>query len=63
MVGWFLVAAVLGVGLTVGTIAWWRIGDQWADSEHKKFHAKEPKGPAPTVIRFDEKPDGSSADR
>ena len=63
MLVWFLIAAVLGLGLTVGTIAWWRIGDQWADSEHKKFHAKEPTGPGPTIIRLDDDAPSSSSDR
>ena len=28
---------VLAVGAGVFTVLWWRIGDQWADDEYKRF--------------------------
>lgn len=39
MIGWLIFAAVLAVAGTFLTLLWWRIGDQWADEEHKRFHA------------------------
>jgi len=36
-----IVLSVLLVPLIiVGTLAWWRIGDHWADNEHKRFKEK-----------------------
>jgi|GEM_PF-1851671 len=43
-------SALLAVLLGIGTLAWWRVGDNWADSEHKKFKPKERTGPGPRVI-------------
>lgn len=39
MIGWIAFALVSSVVGAVLTIAWWRVGDQWADEEHKRFHA------------------------
>ncbi len=37
---WIITAliAVLGVPFTLW---WWKVGDQWADAEHKRFKPKE----------------------
>ncbi len=37
MVGWLIFAACLAVVGSVLTLLWWRVGDQWADEEHKRF--------------------------
>lgn len=62
---WILGGFVLAVGAAVITLAWWKLGDQWADDEYKKFgHGggrprDESDGPTPTVIRTrdDDRPD------
>jgi len=38
--------------IILATLLWWRIGDTWADNEHKRFKDKpRPTGPdAPRVI-------------
>lgn len=58
MIWWVLFAVVLGIALVVATLAWWRIGDQWADAEHKKFAAKprDPNAPKPRVIKTGKPP-------
>ena len=43
-------SALLAILLGIGTLAWWRVGDNWADSEHKKFGQKERTGPGPRVM-------------
>ncbi|MFT5424133.1 MAG: hypothetical protein ACI89L_001926 [Phycisphaerales bacterium] len=47
-----LVLSILLVPLIIiGTLAWWRIGDQWADNEHKRFKDKSAHtGRGPRVI-------------
>lgn len=52
------IAAVVAVLLTAGTLIWWRLGDAWADGEHKRFKPgpDQPPGPGPTVIRNPPKP-------
>lgn len=48
----------IGLGLLIAvitgatTLIWWKVGDQWANEEYKKFGhgGGSPKGPAPTVI-------------
>lgn len=52
---WILGGFLLAVGAAVITLAWWKVGDQWADDEYKKFghgggKARQ-EGPAPTVIK------------
>lgn len=37
MTGWIIGGIVLALGAGFITIAWWRLGDQWADDEYKKF--------------------------
>ncbi|MCL4222009.1 MAG: hypothetical protein KJZ65_11650 [Phycisphaerales bacterium] len=39
MVGWLIFAASLAVVGSLLTLLWWRVGDQWADEEHKRFRA------------------------
>lgn len=55
MVVWIIGGFILAVGAAAITIAWWKIGDQWADDEYKKFgHGggkPRQEGTAPTVIR------------
>lgn len=55
MAVWIIGGFVLALGAAVITLAWWKLGDQWADDEYKKFgHGggrDRDEGPAPTVIR------------
>ncbi len=44
---WAVVALVVGAPFV---LVWWKIADQWADDEHKRFKAKDA-GPAPTVVK------------
>lgn len=37
MLGWIIGGIVLAVGAALITVVWWRVGDQWADDEYKKF--------------------------
>jgi hypothetical protein len=50
-----VLCVVIGVP---GTLLWWRIADNWADSEHKRFptrpESRREPGPAPTVVDRDE---------
>ena len=50
---WIVLGVILGIATTVLTLVWWKVGDNWADAEHKRFKGKAPRsdGPAPTVIR------------
>ena len=55
---WIIGGFILAVGAAVITLAWWKLGDQWADDEYKKFghgggRARKDTGPGPTVIRTD----------
>jgi hypothetical protein len=34
---WILGGFILAVGAAIITLAWWKLGDQWADDEYKKF--------------------------
>ena len=36
-VGEWAVVAIVLVGALVFTLLWWKIGDRWADAEHKRF--------------------------
>ncbi|MEZ6317190.1 MAG: hypothetical protein R3B49_00350 [Phycisphaerales bacterium] len=55
MLGWIIFTAVLLIALAIGTLAWWRIGDQWADAEHKRFTPKNepPSADGPVVLTRD----------
>ncbi len=59
---WIIASVVLALGAGIGTLVWWKVGDQWADAEHKKFGPRR-KGEsehaaAPTVIdAFDPPPE------
>lgn len=39
MVGWLIFAACLAVVGSLLTLLWWRVGDQWADEEHRRFRS------------------------
>ncbi len=49
---WIITAliAVLGVPFTLW---WWKVGDQWADAEHKRFKPKEPEPVDKVVVKKD----------
>ncbi len=55
MAFWIIAGAILALAAAVVTLAWWKVGDQWADDEYKKFgHGggrTRAEGPAPTVIK------------
>jgi|GEM_PF-1742273 len=58
MVVWISLGLFVGLVTAVMTLVWWKVGDQWADEEYKKFGhgGGGPSGPAPTVIsNFDAK--------
>ncbi len=59
MVIWILLGLFIAIVTTAFTLLWWKVGDQWADEEYKKFGhgGGGPKGPPPKVIRdFDSEP-------
>jgi hypothetical protein len=47
---WIITAliAVLGVPFTLW---WWKVGDQWADTEHKRFKPKQPEPVEKIVVK------------
>ena len=45
---WAAVVLVFGVPFV---LIWWRLADNWADDEHKRFKARRDEGPEPTVVR------------
>lgn len=45
---WAAVALVLG---TPFVLIWWRLADNWADEEHKRFKTIRKTGPEPRVVR------------
>lgn len=50
---WILGGLVLAAGSAAFLIVWWKLGDQWADNEYKKFGrgpAKRPTNEKPEVI-------------
>ncbi len=55
MAVWIIGGFILAVGAAVFTLAWWKLGDQWADDEYKKFGhgggVPRKEGGGPTVIR------------
>ncbi len=57
--GWILFTLLVLVVLTVLTLAWWKIGDQWADGEHKRFGPKDADRQQPRVIPSDKPDDGA----
>ena len=63
MLGWIIFSVILAIIAAVLTIVWWRVGDIWADEEHKRFRGgddeADPERTGPMIIRgFD-----STADR
>ncbi|MEQ8769140.1 MAG: hypothetical protein RIB60_01370 [Phycisphaerales bacterium] len=54
MLGWVLFTLLVLVVLTVLTLAWWKIGDQWADGEHKRFGPKDVDRQRPRTITPDQ---------
>lgn len=62
MVGWTVFCVVLLVVLTLLTVAWWKIGDQWADAEHKRFGPKDAdrEQGAPRVVDLESPRDGDA---
>lgn len=51
MLWWIVVSVILAVSLGLGTLAWWWVGDQWADAERKRFSSgPKVQGPGPKVI-------------
>jgi hypothetical protein len=48
---WILLAVVLSVVGGVLTLVWWRVGDQWADEEHRRFHAGSSESQAAQVVK------------
>lgn len=53
MSGLVILTLVIAILTAIITLIWWKVGDQWADDEYKKFGhgGGGPKGPPPTVIR------------
>lgn len=52
---WLIFSLILAFGAGIGTLIWWRVGDQWADAEHKKFGPRANSADAPKVIQgFDD---------
>ncbi len=41
MLPWIVLAIILAVLGAILTIAWWRVGDQWADEEHRRFKSSD----------------------
>ncbi len=59
MLAWIIGGVILAVGATLITVIWWRVGDQWADDEYKKFghgggRARAENNSRPTVINTNE---------
>lgn len=64
-IGWLIGGLVLAVGAGVFTVIWWKVGDQWADAEYKRFGhgGGGPQGEEPKVIRdFDDESDDVAGD-
>lgn len=58
MLVWISLGLFVGLVTAVMTLVWWKVGDQWADEEYKKFGhgGGGPSGPGPKVIsNFDAK--------
>jgi len=58
-----VIIAITAVLLTAGTLIWWRLGDAWADAEHKRFKHDPTRrtGPGPTIIRNPPPPPSESS--
>lgn len=59
MVVWISLGLFIGLMTAFFTLVWWKVGDQWADEEYKKFGhgGGAPKGPPPKVIsNFEDEP-------
>ncbi len=46
---WGVVLVIL-VGALIFTLAWWKIADRWADSEHKRFGRGKSAEPVDRVV-------------
>jgi len=46
---WGVVLVIL-VGAFIFTLAWWKIADRWADSEHKRFGRGKSAEPVERVV-------------
>ena len=58
MLKWLILSIILAIITGVLTIIWWRVGDIWADEEHKRFKAGDEHHPSgATVIRGFDKPE------
>lgn len=53
MTGLVILTVIIAMLTAVITLVWWKVGDQWADDEYKKFGhgGGAPKGPPPKVIK------------
>jgi hypothetical protein len=53
MTGIVILTVVIAILTAIITLIWWKVGDQWADEEYKKFGhgGGAPKGPPPKVIK------------
>lgn len=56
MAVWIISGFVLALGAGLITLAWWKLGDAWADDEYKKFghgggRPRDEGDHAPTVIK------------
>lgn len=53
MTGLVILTVIIAVITAAVTLVWWKVGDQWADDEYKKFGhgGGAPKGPPPKVIK------------
>ena len=44
------VVLIVVVGAFIFTLAWWKIADRWADSEHKRFGSGKSAEPVERVV-------------
>lgn len=51
-IGIIVLTVIIAVLTAIITLVWWKVGDQWADEEYKKFGhgGGAPKGPPPQVV-------------
>lgn len=52
-IGIIVLTVIVAILTAIITLIWWKVGDQWADEEYKKFGhgGGAPKGPPPKVIQ------------